>query len=243
MTISNATRTTELVTMREIIKTYWVADQPLSVLRGIDLSIQTGSCTAIMGTSGSGKTTLMNILGCLDRPTSGSYTLNGKHLSNLSSNNLAHIRNRQIGFVFQQFNLLPRLTALENVMLPIAYAGLPQSQQRELAMQILTKVGLANRLNNLPSQLSGGQQQRVAIARALANQPSLILADEPTGALDTKTAQEIMELLLELNRSQSITIVLVTHEPRIAEQTHHIIHLQDGLVINQSRRPGLPSNS
>ena len=166
-----------------------------------------------MGSSGSGKTSLMNILGCLDCPTSGSYTFNGTHLSDLNSDVLALIRNQQIGFVFQQFNLLPRLTALKNVMLPMIYAGSPQSQQQQRAMEVLAQVGLASRLHNRPSQLSGGQQQRVAIARALVNYPKLILADEPTGALDTKTAQEIMDLLLDLNRSQGITIVIITHDP------------------------------
>ena len=230
MTINFDLMNTTLIEMRGIAKTYKLGDQPVYALCGINLSIQAGECLAIMGSSGSGKTSLMNILGCLDCPTSGSYTFNGTHLSDLNSDVLALIRNQQIGFVFQQFNLLPRLTALKNVMLPMIYAGSPQSQQQQRAMEVLAQVGLASRLHNRPSQLSGGQQQRVAIARALVNYPKLILADEPTGALDTKTAQEIMDLLLDLNRSQGITIVIITHDPKIAEQTEKIVYLQDGVI-------------
>ncbi|MBW4661133.1 MAG: ABC transporter ATP-binding protein [Drouetiella hepatica Uher 2000/2452] len=222
-----------MIQMQRITKNYRLGELDVPVLKGIDLSIAPGEYVAIMGMSGSGKSTLMNIIGCLDRATSGNYTLNGVDLTTLDDDQLAYIRNQQIGFVFQQFNLLTRSTALENVMLPMVYGGLPLAQRRDRATEVLFKVGLGDRLLNRPSQLSGGQQQRVAIARALVNDPALILADEPTGALDQKTSQEVMGLLAELSQ-QGITIAIVTHEPDIAHQAQRIIYVQDGLVLNRS---------
>jgi putative ABC transport system ATP-binding protein len=216
--------------MREITKNYRLAEMEVPILKGIDLNVEEGEYVAIMGMSGSGKSTLMNIIGCLDRPSSGDYILEGRNLTTLTNDELAYIRNQRLGFVFQQFNLLPRATALENVMLPMIYAGIPKSQRRRRAEEVLTRVGLGERLSNRPNQLSGGQQQRVAIARALVNRPAILLADEPTGALDTQTSEEVMGLLTDLNR-QGITIAIVTHEPDVAAYAHRTIHVKDGLAI------------
>ncbi|MEL6606082.1 MAG: ABC transporter ATP-binding protein [Cyanobacteria bacterium J06614_10] len=220
-----------MIEMREITKVYQLGDVAVPVLKGIDLMIDASEYVSIMGASGSGKSTLMNIIGCLDRPTEGRYCLEGRNLTTLGRDELAYIRNQKIGFVFQQFNLLPRSTAVENVMLPMVYAGVPKGERRDRAEFALTKVGLSDRMGNRPSQLSGGQQQRVAIARALVNEPALLLADEPTGALDSQTSKEVMALFDELNR-QNITIVVITHETEVAEQAKRQIRIQDGLVVS-----------
>ncbi|MGT2866212.1 ABC transporter ATP-binding protein [Streptococcus fryi] len=217
----------ELIRLKGITKSYRNGDQQLQVLKGIDLTVYEGEFVAIMGPSGSGKSTLMNIIGLLDRPSEGTYDLAGKSVEEVSEKELAHIRNEEIGFVFQQFFLLAKLTAKENVELPLIYAGMGVSKRRDLAQQFLEKVELLERMNHLPSELSGGQKQRVAIARALVNNPSIILADEPTGALDTKTGNQIMELLTQLNE-EGKTIIMVTHEPEIAAYATRRIVIRDG---------------
>jgi len=225
---------TTMILIEGLTKTYHLGEMDVPVLKEIDLTIADGEYVAIMGASGSGKSTLMNIIGCLDRPTSGLYTLDGKDLTTMDDDELADIRNQYIGFVFQQFNLLPKLTALENVMLPMIYAEVSRSERIKSATEALEKIGLGDRLTNRPSQLSGGQQQRVAIARALVNHPALVLADEPTGALDSKTSREIMKLLTELNQ-QGTTIALVTHDASVAEQTKRIINMQDGVIVETAK--------
>lgn len=228
-------RMKEVISLKDIRKSYYLGKQELPVLKGIDLIISSNEYVALMGPSGSGKSTLMNIIGCLDTPTSGQYILNGKDVSRMGDDELAEVRNVEIGFVFQQFNLLPRLTAWENVALPLIYAGVGKQEREERARAILDKVGLAERAHHKPNELSGGQSQRVAIARALVNNPSLILADEPTGNLDTKTSVEIMELFGKIHE-QGNTVVLVTHEEDIANYTHRVVRIRDGVVETDKRR-------
>jgi putative ABC transport system ATP-binding protein len=219
-----------VVTLKDVHKIYHTGEVEVHALHGVSLEIKRGEFVAVMGPSGSGKSTMMNIIGCLDRLTSGSYILDGIDVSTMSKNDLADTRNRKIGFVFQSFNLIPRTTALSNVELPMVYAGLSPSVRRERARQALASVGLSAKEGSLPNQLSGGQQQRVALARAIASEPALILADEPTGALDTKTAEEIMKIFQQLNRERGITIVIVTHEADIALHALRIVRFRDGLI-------------
>jgi len=223
-----------LIKLEEIHKTYHLGELDVPVLKGISLTIDRGELVALMGVSGSGKTTLMNLLGCLDRPTSGRYWLDGQEVSGLSGDGRALVRNKKIGFVFQNFNLLPRTSALEQVMMPLSYTAeeLPETEWRKRAKALLERVGLGERLDHEPSQLSGGQQQRVAIARALINNPPLVLADEPTGALDSRTSEEILRLFQQLNAEENITIVLVTHDPGVAGHAKRTIHIRDGLIEN-----------
>jgi putative ABC transport system ATP-binding protein len=220
---------TPIIRLKDIRKSYLMGRQALEVLKGVSLDINKNEYVALMGPSGSGKSTLMNILGCLDTPTAGTYILNGQNVSTMQDDALADVRNIEIGFVFQQFNLLPRLTALENVALPLVYAGTPKKDRLERAMQVLEKVSLTDRSHHKPNELSGGQCQRVAIARALVNNPSLILADEPTGNLDTKTSIEIMEIFTHIQAGGN-TVVLVTHEEDIANYAHRIVRLRDGVI-------------
>lgn len=218
-----------IIAIKEISKVYRMGSEVIKALKSVTLDIYENEYVALMGPSGSGKSTLMNILGCLDSPTSGSYVLNGIDVSKMDDSELAEVRNRQIGFVFQTFNLLPRLSALDNVALPLVYAGFSKAMRREKAAEALDKVGLSDRMHHKPNELSGGQRQRVAIARSIVNDPSLILADEPTGNLDTKTSIEIMGIFEKIHNSGN-TVILVTHEPDIAEFTHRIIRLRDGLI-------------
>lgn len=218
-----------IITINNLHKSYFMGAQELPVLKGISLTIEKNDYVALMGPSGSGKSTLMNILGCLDTPTSGTYILNGQDVSRMNDNSLAEVRNKEIGFVFQQFNLLNTWTALENVTLPLIYAGIDKATRREKAMEMLKKVNLTDRHHHKPNELSGGQSQRVAIARALVNDPAIILADEPTGNLDTKTSYEIMDIFGQIHAGGN-TVVLVTHEEDIARHAHRIIRLRDGLI-------------
>ncbi len=218
-----------MINLTDIKRTYYLGKQTVEALKGVNFSIDEGEYVAIMGPSGSGKSTLMNIIGCLDSPTSGSYMLNGSDVSALSDSQLAKVRNKEIGFVFQSFNLLPRADCLTNVALPLVYAGVSRSERKKRAMEALDKVGLADRFHHKPNELSGGQMQRVAIARALINAPSIVLADEPTGNLDTQTGEEIMRLFEEL-QNLGHTIILVTHEEDIAEMSKRIIRLRDGIL-------------
>jgi putative ABC transport system ATP-binding protein len=227
-----------LIQIDRVSRRYHMGDQALLALNDVSLDIESGEFVAIMGASGSGKSTLMNLLGCLDRPTSGRYQLAGREVSREPAERLAGIRNREIGFVFQSFNLLARTTALENVELPLIYAGVAPRERHERARHALQRVGLADRLDHHPSQLSGGQQQRVAIARAVVTQPKILLADEPTGALDSATSVEVMRLMQELNR-EGITIVLVTHEPDIAAFAKREIHMRDGRILSDVQRQAL----
>ena len=220
---------TPVIELKNICKFFKIGDVEVQALRGVDLIINKGEYLAFMGPSGSGKSTMMNILGCLDTPTSGSYILNNQIVSNLTDNQLAEIRNKEIGFVFQTFNLLARSTSLDNVALPLVYAGFSRKERNEKATSTLISVGLADRMDHKPNELSGGQRQRVAIARALVNTPSIILADEPTGNLDTKTSVEIMQLIEEIHQ-QGNTVVVVTHEEDIARRAKRIVRLRDGLI-------------
>jgi putative ABC transport system ATP-binding protein len=223
-----------MIHIDDIRKSYFMGKQELEVLKGISLNIFKNEYVALMGPSGSGKSTLMNILGCLDSPTSGTYILNGQDVSKMPDNDLADVRNKEIGFVFQQFNLMPRLTALENVALPLVYAGLSRKRRTEIAMSVLEKVSLTDRSHHKPNELSGGQCQRVAIARALVNNPSIILADEPTGNLDTKTSIEIMDIFGAIQEAGN-TVVLVTHEEDISKYAHRVVRLRDGVIESDKR--------
>ncbi len=223
-----------VISARELTKIYKMGDVEVQALRGLSMDIYKGEVVAIVGPSGSGKSTLMNILGCLDLPSSGEYALDGEQVANLTDDQLADIRNRKVGFVFQSFNLLSRQTALSNVELPLRYAGKMEGR-KERARQALIAVGLEDRITHRPYELSGGQQQRVAIARALVNDPAIIMADEPTGNLDSKVGQEIMDLLLNLNKERGTTLIIVTHDPRVAAQAGRTIHVRDGVVEGQEQ--------
>ncbi|HIK08614.1 MAG TPA: ABC transporter ATP-binding protein [Trichormus sp. M33_DOE_039] len=225
-----------MIRLKSIFKIYGSGETEIKALNDVNLVINEGDYCSIMGPSGSGKSTAMNIIGCLDRPTVGHYYLDNVDVAQMNDTDLAHIRNKKLGFVFQQFHLLPQLSALENVMLPMVYAGVNPSERRDRATEALIKVGLEKRLNNKPTQLSGGQQQRVAIARAIVNRPVVLLADEPTGALDSRTTQEVLDIFTELNDS-GITVVMVTHEPEVARQTRRIVWFRDGQVVHSHLTP------
>jgi putative ABC transport system ATP-binding protein len=229
-----------LIQLENITRVYQMGDVEVRALQGVSLNINAGDFVAVMGTSGSGKSTLMNVMGCLDKPTSGRYVLAGKEVSTLDRNQLAEIRNQTLGFVFQSFNLLPRTSALENVELPLIYGGVPRKERHKRAAEALERVGLGKRLDHHPSQLSGGQQQRVAIARALVGQPKVLLADEPTGNLDSRTSIEVMALMQQLSRS-GITIVLVTHEPDIAQYASRVLVVRDGKVRSDTHQTPQPA--
>ena len=224
-----------VISVKDLRKTYIMGNNQVNALQSISLDISRNEYVALMGPSGSGKSTLMNLLGCLDTPTSGEYWLNGTNVSSMSDSELAEVRNKEIGFVFQTFNLLPRLSALENVALPLVYAGMSRTQRLKRAEEVIDAVGLTDRMDHKPNELSGGQRQRVAIARALVNNPSIILADEPTGNLDTKTSYEIMDILENIHKAGN-TIILVTHEQDIAEHAHRIVRLRDGLIESDMGR-------
>jgi len=231
----------DLIELRNVHKTYFLGEVELRVLLGVSLNIASGEFVSLMGVSGSGKSTLMNILGCLDFPTSGEYWLDGREISRLTATEQARLRNRMIGFVFQSFNLLPRTTALENVRMPLTYTreNLSEHQMNRHATEMLEKVGLADRADHLPSQLSGGQQQRVAIARSLVNNPRVLLADEPTGNLDSRTSAELLRMFQHLNRSDGLTIILVTHDLGVAQHAQRIVNIKDGLIEKDPSSPNL----
>jgi ABC-type lipoprotein export system ATPase subunit len=224
----------ELIKLHNIYKTYHMGTIDVPVLKGVSMAVARGELVALMGASGSGKSTLMNLLGCLDRPTSGEYWLDGRNLSRLSADERAVLRNRHLGFVFQNFNLLPRTTALENVAMPLSYTAdhLSERDARRRAEEMLRRVGLEDRMDHEPSQLSGGEQQRVAIARALINRPSVLLADEPTGNLDSHTSEDVLKMFVQLNEQDGITVILVTHDPNVAKHARRRIHIHDGLIVN-----------
>jgi len=224
-----------VVDAKDLKKIYVMGDVEVHALRGLSIQIERGEVLSIMGPSGSGKSTLMNTLGCLDRPTSGEYYLDGEAVAEMTDDQLADIRNRKVGFVFQSFNLLPRATALSNVELPLRYAYVSGKERRQRAVEALEAVGLGDRIHHRPSELSGGQQQRVAIARAIINNPAIVMADEPTGNLDTKSGDEIMQVLLNLNQELATTLIIVTHDPEVAEQTNRIVTIRDGVVVEDTK--------
>ncbi len=231
-----------MIRLEDICKSYTLGANTVEVLKGIDLNIERGEYVAIMGPSGSGKSTLMNIIGCLDKPTSGSYELNDQDVSCMERKELARVRNREIGFIFQQFNLMPRSDAMENVMLPALYAGMPSQERKIRAAELLERVGLKDQMHNRPNQMSGGQQQRVAIARALMNRPSILLADEPTGALDTKTGQEVLGLFEELNQ-EGLTLIVITHDEEVGDRAHRLVRVRDGCLEQPIGQAMIPTPS